>query len=110
MEQKNASSEQEKKDADMRRRQNDRDYLYEALQGIGTTDIAQLRKIYEGQNEIKVSYEDLDIVLQMISNNEQTEIFSEQEIGKATISVPVEQKDKAKQIEEFNRNKKEIIK
>ena len=110
MEQKNASSEQEKKDADMRRRQNDRDYLYEALQGIGTTDIAQLRKIYEGQNEIKVSDEDLDIVLQMISNNEQTEIFSEQEIGKATISVPVEQKDKAKQIEEFNRDKKEIIK
>ncbi len=36
--------------------------------------------------------------------------FSEQEIGKATISVPVEQKDKARQIEEFNKDKKDIIK
>lgn len=40
----------------------------------------------------------------------QTRGFSEQEIGKATINVPVSQKDKARQIEEFNKYKKDIIK
>ena len=106
-----------------RRSQIDREYLYEALKGTGITDISELIKVYESQEEVRVSNEDLEKVLKMLSGNgnrmdnnimnsneTQTRTFSEQEIGKATISVPVEQKDKAKQIEEFNRNKKEIIK
>ena len=84
--------------------------MYVALQGLGTTDIEELRKIYEEQDEIKVSDEDLEIVLQKISNNKENKIFSEKEIGKATINVPIEQKDKARQIEEANKEQKNIMK
>ena len=106
-----------------RRSQIDREYLYEALKGTGITDISELIKVYESQEEVRVSNEDLEKVLKMLSGNgnrmdnnimnsneTQTRTFSEQEIGKATIDIPVEQKDKAKQMEEFNRDKKENIK
>lgn len=58
---------EDKATIERRKREDTRKILYTALKGYGVTDPAELRKIYEGQDMLRVSDEDLEIVLAMIS-------------------------------------------
>ena len=74
---------------------------------VGTTDVSELRKIYEKHKDFfsDISDEDLDIVLSNFGNNEK--IFTEQEIGKATIDRETTRKDKAQSQEK--QDEQEIV-
>ena len=87
----NEISEEDKERAENRRREIDREYLEAAFRNTGITDPNELRKLYEEQDKIRVSDEDLEIVLQSFSNSKgitlsQIKELTEQErIGKRDI-------------------------
>ena len=87
--------EQEKSKTKSRDNVTGREFLQTIFEEEGTTDISELRKIYEEHKDFfnDISDEDLDIVLSNFGNNEK--IFTEQEIGKATINRQTAKKDKA---------------
>ena len=59
----NEMSEEDKAKEESRRREIDREFLDVVFRDTGITDPEELRRLYEGQNEIRVSDEDLEIVL-----------------------------------------------
>lgn len=79
MQEKNKISEEEKAEIENRRRQTDREFLYEIFKGTGITDPDELRRIYNGQEELRVLEEDLEAVLAMFSDMTNT---SNSKVGK----------------------------
>lgn len=75
----NRTTDEEKKEFESKRRESDRDYLEAVFEDTGITDPNELRRLYYGQNEIKVAEEDLEAVLASFSDN-----MSPTQIGKAT--------------------------
>lgn len=99
--------EQEKSKTKSRDNVTGREFLQTIFEEAGTTDISELRKIYEEHKDFfsDISDEDLDIVLSNFGNNEK--IFTEQEIGKATIDRETTRKDKAQSQEK--QDEQEIV-
>ena len=99
--------EQEKSETKNRDNITGREFLQTIFEEAGTTDISELRKIYEEHKDFfsDISDEDLDIVLSNFGNNEK--IFTEQEIGKATIDRETTRKDKAQSQEK--QDEQEIV-
>ena len=64
----NEISENEKNEIEIRRKQTDREFLYEAFKGTGITDSTKLRELYYSQDDFRASEEDLEAVLSSISN------------------------------------------
>lgn len=62
-------SPEEKNASEQRKSAIDRDYLYVALKQTGVTDIDELRKIYESQDNVRVSPEDLKAILAELAEN-----------------------------------------
>lgn len=79
LQEKNKISEEEKAEIERRRRQTDREFLYEIFKGTGITDPAELRRLYNGQEELRVLEEDLEAVLSMFSDMTNT---SNPKVGK----------------------------
>lgn len=67
LQEKNKISEEEQAEIENNRRQTDREFLHEVFKGTGITDSAKLRELYESQEELSVSEEDLEAVLSMFS-------------------------------------------
>lgn len=87
--------EQEKSEIKNRDNITGREFLQTIFEEAGTTDVSELRKIYEEHKDFfsDISDKDLEIVLANFENNEK--IFTEQDIGKATIDRETTRKDKA---------------
>ena len=81
LQEKDKVTEEEKNEIDRRKSEIDREYLYEALQGTGIRDIDELKKIYESQEEVRVSDEDLEAVLSRFSDSDK---ISPTQIGEDT--------------------------
>lgn len=79
LQEKNKISEEEKAEIENRRRQTDREFLYEAFKGTGITDPAKLRELYYGQENLRISKEDLEAVLSIFSDTDNT---SHSKVGK----------------------------
>ncbi len=75
----NRTTDEEKKEIESKRIESDRDYLEAVFEDTGITDPNELRRLYYGQNEIRVAEEDLEAVLASFSDN-----MSPTQIGKAT--------------------------
>lgn len=75
----NRTTDEENKEFENKRRESDRDYLEAVFEDTGITDPNELRRLYYGQNEIRVAEEDLEAVLASFSDN-----MSPTQIGKAT--------------------------
>ncbi len=99
--------EQEKSETKNKDNVTGREFLQTIFEEAGTTDVSELRKIYEKHKDFfsDISDEDLDIVLSNFGNNEK--IFTEQEIGKATIDRETTRKDKAQSQEK--QDEQEIV-
>lgn len=67
LEKQNEVSEEDRAKEESRKRENDREYLDAVFRETGITDPEELRRLYEGQDEIRVSEEDLEIVLASFS-------------------------------------------
>ena len=100
--------EQEKSEIKNRDNITGREFLQTIFEEAGTTDVSELRKIYEEHKDFfsDISDKDLEIVLANFESNEK--IFTEQEIGKATIDRQTAKKDKAQSQEK--QDEQEIIK
>lgn len=99
--------EQEKSEIKNRDNITGREFLQTIFEEAGTTDILELKKIYDEHKDFfsDISDEDLNIVLSNFENNEK--IFTEQEIGKATINRETTKKDKAQKLEK--QDEQEIV-
>ena len=108
----NEISEEDKERAENRRREIDREYLEAAFRNTGITDPNELRKLYEEQDKIKVSDEDLEIVLASFSNPKEItlsqikELTEQEKIGKRDIDDTKQEIEK--DIQKDKENQKDI--
>ena len=104
----NEISEEDKERAENRRREIDREYLEAAFRNTGITDPNELRKLYEEQDKIRVSDEDLEIVLQSFSNSKEItlsqikELTEQEKIGKRDIDDTKQEIEKDIQTDKEN--------
>ncbi len=82
LQEKDKVSEEEKTEMEKRKSEIDREYLYEILQETDINDPDELRKIYESQEDLRVSDEDLEAVLSMFYD---TDKISPTLIKKSTV-------------------------
>lgn len=80
----NEISEEDKDKEESRRREIDREYLDAAFRDTGITDPEELRRLYEGQNDIRISEEDLEIVLAGFSD---PKAITPSQIGESTVQA-----------------------
>lgn len=99
--------EQEKSETKSRDNVTGREFLQTIFEAEETTDVSKLRNIYEEHKEFfyDITEEDLETVLSEFQNNKK--IFTEQEIGKATIDRETTKKDKAQSQEK--QDEQEIV-
>jgi len=80
----NEVSEEDRAKQESRKREIDREYLDAVFRDTGITDPEELRRLYEGQDEIRVSEEDLEIVLASFS---EPKTMSPSQMGKSAAKV-----------------------